>query len=206
MKAGPIRLMMVMLVVSGSLIAGSGIWIHAKALLAQILLRQAWEQTLSQGRTVKPWPWADTWPVARFRAPGYQEDLIVLAGQAGAALAFGPGMLADGAAPGKLGTTILAGHRDTSFKFLQQVKPGDVFLLQDGGGEQWRYRVSSTSVRRAENLYIEQLPIARLALVTCYPFDALLPGTPQRYLVMAERIQEFQGRLMPQNGKADNPI
>ncbi len=181
-------LLIVMLMVGGSLLCGSGVWIHAKALLAQVLLRQAWEQTLTQELAVKPWPWADTWPVARLRAPKYEQDLIVLAGQAGATLAFGPGMLANSAGPGKPGTCILAGHRDASFSFLQQVQPDDVFVLEDGNGKQWKYRVSSTSVRPAEDLYLEHLPISRLALVTCYPFDAVLPGTPQRYVVIAERI------------------
>ncbi len=187
MKSRLTLLLIALFVVGGSLLCSGGGWIHVKALLAQVLLRQAWEQTLTQGTTFKPWPWADTWPVARLRAPEYGQDLIVLAGQAGATLAFGPGMLAESARPGKPGTCVLAGHRDTSFSFLQQVQPGDVFVLEDRNGDQWKYRVSSITVRLAENLYLEQLPIARLALITCYPFHALRPGTPQRYVVLAER-------------------
>ncbi|MEA2114417.1 MAG: class GN sortase [Thermodesulfobacteriota bacterium] len=188
MKSKLTLLLIVMLMVGGSLLCGSGVWIHSKALLAQVLLRQAWEETLAQGKPVKPWPWADTWPVARLHAPKYGKNLIVLAGQAGSTLAFGPGMLADGGSPGKPGTCILAGHRDTSFRFLQQVQPGDVFVLEDDNSVRWRYKVSSTIIRQAETLYLEHLPISRLALVTCYPFDAVLRGTPKRYVVLAERI------------------
>ena len=188
MKGGFTLPLIIVLVLSGSLLCSSGMWIHAKALLAQALLRQAWDQTLRQGQPFKPWPWADTWPVARLQAPKYGQDLIVLAGQAGATLAFGPGLLTDGAGPGKPGTCILAGHRDTSFSFLQLVQPGDFFVLEDKNGDQWRYRVTSTTVQQAEELYIDQLPAARLALITCYPFHAVHPGTPQRYLVLADKI------------------
>lgn len=182
------RLLIVLLVIGGGLLCSNSVWIHAKAGIAQVLLRHAWARTLRQGQAARAWPWADTWPVARLQAPKYDQDLIVLAGQAGATLAFGPGMLTQGAEPGKAGTCILAGHRDTSFHFLQQVKVGDMLTMTDRNGVQWNYRITSTAVRQAENLYVRQLPAARLALITCFPFDAVLPGTPQRYVVEAVRI------------------
>lgn len=65
-------------------------WIHAKAALAQWLLERSWQQGLAQGEAPPPWPWADTRPVARLLRPdgGMQ---IVLAGDSGRVLAFGPG-------------------------------------------------------------------------------------------------------------------
>src|SRR5688572_1545522 len=48
---------------------GQGIYIHLKARLAQYLIADAWRKTLTGARAVKPWPWADTWPVARLEAP-----------------------------------------------------------------------------------------------------------------------------------------
>ncbi len=119
-----------MLAAVGLLFCGKGAWIHGKALLAQLLLQQAWEQTRSGNVQVKPWPWADIWPVARLRMEKYNRDLIVLAGQSGQALAFGPGMLSTGAAPGQPGTCILAAHRDSHFKFLRKVETGDVFTME----------------------------------------------------------------------------
>ncbi|MCW5214848.1 class GN sortase, partial [Desulfobulbus sp. US5] len=85
----------------GMICFGNGLWIHGKALLAQVLLQRAWAQTQVRGESVKPWPWADTWPVARLRTEKYNQDLIVLAGQSGQALAFGPGMLEVGGKPGQ---------------------------------------------------------------------------------------------------------
>ena len=46
---------------------GGAALIHGKAWLAQRLLDRAWAATLAGGHEVKPWPWADTWPVARLQ-------------------------------------------------------------------------------------------------------------------------------------------
>jgi sortase A len=53
------------LVLIGLWQTGSGAWIYMKAQLAQVLLQRAWAGTLAGQRHVKPWPWADTWPIAR---------------------------------------------------------------------------------------------------------------------------------------------
>ena len=45
------------------------------------------------GRPVKPWSWADTWPVARIIVPRIGRSAIALAGASGQALAFGLGVL-----------------------------------------------------------------------------------------------------------------
>ena len=50
---------------AGIVLCGEGLWIHAKAILAQVLLERAFAQTLTTGKPVKPWSWADTWPEAR---------------------------------------------------------------------------------------------------------------------------------------------
>ena len=80
---------------------GHGAWIHAKAQLAQYLLQRAWTRTLRGEPASKPWPWADTWPVARLRVPAHGVDLIVLTGVSGLTLAFGPGHAPNSAAPGE---------------------------------------------------------------------------------------------------------
>src|SRR5512134_469774 len=98
---------------------GQGGWIYAKALLAQHMLQHAWARTLAGEREVRPWPWADTWPVARLRVPVHGIDLIVLDGVSGRTLAFGPGHAGGSAPPGAPGTAIISGHRDTHFRFLQ---------------------------------------------------------------------------------------
>ena len=79
------------LFVLGVLCLGQASWIHAKALVAQVLLRRAWAETQRGAQTARPWPWADTWPVARLRSEQHGVDLIVLEGATGEATAFAPG-------------------------------------------------------------------------------------------------------------------
>ncbi len=166
--------------------AGSGAWIHAKARLAQWLLAQAWERTLAGETAVRPWPWADTWPVARLRIAARNLDVIVLEGDSGSSLAFGPGLAASSSRPGQAGTALISAHRDTHFRALADVRPGDAIELETSDGH-WTYHVVATAVIDAEHDSVVKDPLRdQLILSTCYPFDALIPGGPLRYLVYAD--------------------
>lgn len=180
-------LLVLSMVLLGLWQTGSGAWIYLKAQLAQVLLQQAWAGTVAGQQDVKPWPWADTWPMARLTVPSEQIDLIVLNGAYGRTLAFGPGYLESSALPGSPGTTILTGHRDTHFHFLQRLKEGEEILLTTNNNQLHRYRVSSRTVVDVASASIRQDRQGRqLALVTCYPFDPISPGGPLRYVVIAE--------------------
>ncbi len=173
-------------------LGGAGL-IHAKAWLVQGLLQASWAATLAGAETVRPWPWADTWPVARLQAPRLGVDRIVLAGTSGRTMAFGPGHMDGTALPGAPGHSILSGHRDTHFRFLEDLAPGDALSVQGPNGAWRAYRVSGTGVidaRRARLVPGDATP--RLKLVTCYPFDAIAPGGPLRYVVSAEAEAEAE--------------
>ena len=94
------------LMACGAVLVGQAIWIHAKAVLAQVLLERAFAATLATGHDVKPWSWADTWPVARVVGPAAHRSAIVLAGASGQALAFGPGHVERTPEAGEPGTAI----------------------------------------------------------------------------------------------------
>jgi sortase A len=102
---------------------GQGACIPAKAWVAQELMQRAWRRAERGESRPVPWPWADTWPVARLSAKGGEIELIVLAGGSGRTLAFGPGHLSASALPGEFGNSVIAGHRDTHFQFLQHPRP-----------------------------------------------------------------------------------
>src|SRR5205085_7299665 len=114
-----------LLAVAGLILFGQGAWIHAKALLAQVLLQRAFSETIATGRDTKPWSWADTWPVARIEVKRIGASAIVLAGSSGQALAFGPGHVEHTAEAGERGIAVYAAHRDTHFRFLKNVAVGD---------------------------------------------------------------------------------
>ena len=188
MRGKAIRVALLALVVLGAWQVGHGVWIYAKARLAQHLLQRAWARTLAGEADVKPWPWADTWPVARLRVPAHQADLIVLDGVSGRTLAFGPGHAPGSAPPGAAGTAIVSGHRDTHFRFLERVRAGDEVLIEAPGRPPVRFVVRETAVVDSRTAVIRRDgDTAGLALVTCYPFDAVTPGGPLRYVVVAER-------------------
>jgi len=174
------------LLVVGGWQTGRGTWIQAKAVLAQILIAQAWSRTLNGETKVKPWPWADTWPIARLLVPRLGLERYVLEGADGSALAFGPGHALGTALPGAKGNSVIGGHRDTHLAFLREIRPGDALIVERPDGIRVSYRVSSTEVLDRRDVWImEQAGSSRLTLVTCYPFDALRAGGPQRYVLLA---------------------
>ncbi len=166
---------------------GSGVYIHAKAAVAQHLLQRAWDRSLAGEREVEPWPWADTWPVARLEVPAHGVDLFVLAGGTGHTLAWGPGHLAGTAPVGAPGNAVVAGHRDTHFAFLRELRVGDEIHTEDVAGRQRVYRVARSFVTHDRDAsVIAPSEDTRLTLVTCWPFGAAVPGGSQRYVVVAE--------------------
>src|SRR6266702_6739131 len=176
------------LALAGLLLFGQGAYIHAKALLAQVLLERAFSETIASGREVKPWSWADTWPVARIEVKRLHASAIVLAGSSGQALAFGPGHVERTPDAGERGVAVYSAHRDTHFAFLKNVVVGDEIDVTRHDGRTLRYRVETTSVVRFDASGIDPLADGHeLVLSPCWPFDALTQG-PERYLVHATMI------------------
>ena len=164
--------------------------IEAKAWMAPLLIERAWQRSLNDGgRPVKPWPWADTWPVARLTVPEQGIELLVLAGDSGNALAFGPGLAPYSTPPGVRGVAVIAGHRDTHFTFLRHARVGDNLLLETADGVLHKYRVKAARVVDSDREQISTDDQRQaLLLVTCYPFDTLRVGGPLRYAVRAEPV------------------
>ncbi len=184
-----------LLLVGGVIFTLSGLWIPTKALLAQVLLHHAWQQSLvyqqkenQEGKksTILPWPWADSWPVGRILVQRLGIDEIILEGSSGEALAFGPGHELQSALPGSDQHVILYGHRDTSFSFLAKLKKGDTITLEGLEGKQ-SYSVEAMEVVDASALFLQKEGKGIVSLITCYPFWQPVPGSTLRYLVTAKR-------------------
>ncbi len=159
-------------------------WIYTKAILAQQLIKQAWQQTIADGEFVKPWPWADTWPVGRLQVTAYDVDLYILNGDQGSTLAFGPGMMTHSSYRGDA-PIILAGHRDTHFRFMEKLKQGDRLGFTDTSGQQHFYVIRELSIEDSNKQRLSITDNEALILITCYPFDVLDVGGPQRYVARA---------------------
>jgi sortase A len=163
-------------------------YVYAKAGLAQWLLRGAFARCLETGAPARPWPWADTLAVARLEVPRLGVDQIVLSSAAGRALAFGPALSSASAAPGAIGNTVISAHRDTHFRFMAELARGDLVWIETAEGR-FAYRVEAHEVVDSRHARIGlAADAAHLTLVTCYPFEALLPGGPLRYVVSARLV------------------
>jgi len=183
------RLLMACLLCLGFWHLGTGAYIPAKAWLAQELMHRAWVRAARGAERPAPWPWADTFPVARLTAKSREVDLIVLEGGSGRTLAFGPGHLSASALPGETGNAIIAGHRDTHFQFLRDVEAGELLSIESSKGQKHVYKVLGADVvdSRKGSLVLDT-DAAMLTLVTCYPFDAREAGGPLRYVVTAKML------------------
>lgn len=162
-----------------------GARIKAKAMVAQLLLENAWSRTLDGETQSKPWPWADVWPVLKLEAPRFHKTAIALSGVSGQAMAFGPGLMQQSPAPGEPGMSIIAAHRDTHFAFLKSIAIGDDILVTVPEGSVLRFTVTETRVVNANQsgLYTDgETP--QIALVTCWPFNAATRGD-QRFVAIA---------------------
>jgi sortase A len=182
------RWFQLLLAVGGVWLLIAGGWIHAKAALAQVLLERAWQETLGGETKVRPWQWADTWPIARLEIPRLGASMIVLAGASGSTLAFGPGHTHGTALPGERGTSIVSGHRDTHFAVLEGLRQGDAIAVERTDGRIIQYEVEQIQLADARTMRIGIVADENaLVLVTCWPFDAVIPGGPLRYVVTTRR-------------------
>jgi len=164
------------------LLAQAGI-MSAKAQLAPVLLARSFDRALAGETDARPWPWADMVPVARLKAPGAERSWIVVSEAGGEALAFSPAHMAATPPPGEPGVSVIAAHRDTHFAGLGALQPGDHLEVTRTDGTRARFVMTGSEVVRhdASGIHPHDGGPPRLALVTCWPFDAVTPG-PLRYV------------------------
>ncbi len=178
-----------------------GGYLLIKAHFAQYLLAHTWQkqQLISKEKSeqLKPWPWADFYPVAKLEFNGFNTSYIVLNNDSGHALAFGPGVnqfnlsTKDEVISDAL---VISAHNDTHFAILKELTLGDEVTLVLESTLKQTFRVNDISI---VDLNVEQLVlltdpryrlkdnplIKELILVTCYPFDGVNNATTLRYVV-----------------------
>jgi sortase A len=180
------RLALGLLLALGVALLAAGFWLPAKAELAQHLLNRAWVRTTEGSAAAKPWPWADTHPVARLTLPDGREPLTVLTGASGRNLAFAPALMDGSAVPGAPGVSVIAGHRDTHFRPLAELAIGDELTLERPDGSALTYEVTALDVVDSARVQLRlDSEESVVVLVTCWPFDTAAVGGSWRYVVTA---------------------
>jgi len=179
---------LVALLIGLACVAESG-WIHVKASLAQALIAMAWRRTQEGEPNARPWPWADTRPIAKLTVGNDARELMILEGTSGRNLAFGPTHDPASALPGEPGNSVIEGHRDTHFSLLHELRIGDRLRVDRADGLPAWFAVTDLRIVDSQRWRIAlDSDTPRLTLVTCYPFDAIRPGGPLRYVVTADLI------------------
>ncbi len=127
-----------------------------------------------------------TFPRAVLRIPSIRLEVPVYAGTSTAVLNRGAGSIEGTAWPGSdEGNIGIAAHRDSFFRPLQDVSPGDQLYI-DTVQSTRRYRVTSISVVEPQDVAVlADTRRPSVTLVTCYPFN-YLGAAPQRFIVRAE--------------------
>ena len=123
-------------------------------------------------------------PIARLTIPRLATGLYVVEGDGARQLRRAPGHLSGTAMPGDIGNCVIAGHRDTHFRVLKDIRQGDEIVLETRNGE-YTYRVRTTQVvSPRDTTSLRPTQDAELHLVTCYPFY-YLGSAPKRFIVDA---------------------
>jgi sortase A len=200
-----IRFLALSILVAGACLTGHALYMHAKAELAGVLIRRAWEQSIGSGKPHVPWAWADTHPIGRLRIPRLGYDEIILEGATPRTLAFGPARLLTGAGMGEPGNLWLAGHRTSWFRSLEGIAPGDTIQVEwfdphRGGLHERTYTVNMIRVMEPGDVpALAPTADDSLTLLTCYPFGSS-PRSPQRFVVRASPLAAI--RIATAGGRA----
>ena len=185
-----LRLLTIVILLAGTCLTARAAYMDAKAQLAGFLIRRAWTQTSTSGDPRAPWPWADTHPIARLQIPRLGYDEIVLDAATPRSLNFGPALVLSAAPIGKPGNVVLAGHRTSWFRPLENIAQGDTIQISWFDSRrrvlyQRTYMVTLVQVVDPQDLaLLAPTTEDALTLITCYPFSSS-PRSPLRFIVRA---------------------
>lgn len=153
-----------------------------------MLLKSAWQQSMSSGEKTRLFGWSDYWPAARLRFNNQGKTLYIYEGVSDDIISWGPGHLTTSSTPGETGNAVIFGSSSTHFGVLQYVNEGDVLEAETLEGLS-RFKVSELRVTHKDQLPLKSgSSRASLTLITDYPFGQQKPDPKYHYVVRAYRI------------------
>jgi sortase A len=192
------------LIAAGCLISLHASWLPAKAWLSQVLISYSWQKSQTQNSmrkneylttrasnniAIKPWPWADTFPIAELSIERLEENIVILNGGDPTTLAFSAGAIAPFNQANSITPFVVAGHNDSHFAFLENILMKDIISMRDQHGKSQLYQVEAIDIIDAST---GKLPIlandSSLILITCYPFNNLSNNRDERYIITAKLL------------------
>ncbi len=123
-------------------------------------------------------------PVGRIEIPRLGVSAVIRAGSDARTLRLAVGHIPGTALPGEIGNIGLAGHRDTFFRRLRDIRPTDDIRVVTTTGT-FTFKVDTTRVVSPKDTWVlDPTSTTTLTLVTCYPFR-YIGSAPQRFIVHA---------------------
>jgi len=127
--------------------------------------------------------------LGRVDIPRLELSAMVVEGASSRVLRLAVGHVPGTALPWQSGNVALVAHRDTFFRHLGELKPGDIVRMTVPGAR-YSYRVTFTDVVTPDQTWVlEPSSGESLTLITCYPFH-FIGLAPRRFVVRARRLNE----------------
>ena len=188
-----------LIILAGLVVIGIGVWQivetnfmtdaslkEAKRIVAQAESKYDEEEPIKNLKKIDPPKFGDT--IGLLTIPKINSELAIVEGTDPNDLKKGVGHYKGSYFPGENGQIVLSGHRDTVFRRLGELKPGDIFEVQLANGMS-KYELTHTKIVDAEDRTIITLQNTQeeLIVITCYPFR-FVGNAPQRYIIYAKPI------------------
>lgn len=156
------------------------------------------------GRLSEPHILADGEVIGEIQVPRLGLDVMVVQGDSAANLRRAVGHLSKSALPGEWGNVALAGHRDTFFRPLRDIRLGDEIRFKTQA-RSFQYRVESIEVVAPTDIRVLEPSTGHdLTLLTCYPIYYVGPA-PNRLVVRALEINGIVREQLAKEAKAYGP-
>ncbi|MFS0775756.1 class D sortase [Neobacillus sp. 3P2-tot-E-2] len=187
------------IILAGLVVIGIGVWQivetnfmtdaslkEAKRIVAQAESKYEQEEPIKNLKKIDPPKFGDT--IGLLTIPKIKSELAIVEGTDPNDLKKGVGHYKGSYFPGENGQIVLSGHRDTVFRRLGELKPGDIFEVELANGK-FKYELTHTKIVDAEDRTIITLQNSQeeLIVITCYPFR-YVGNAPQRYIIYAKPI------------------
>lgn len=177
---------------SGAIALALCMYLWADAQMYQVMQNRRLDSVIAaevQPARVGSWDSVPTSPtlgsIGRLEVPRLALSVIVLEGDDPKTLRRGVGRIPGTAKPGEPGNLAIAGHRDTFFRVLRDIRSDDVVRLTTSSGS-FLYRVRFVRVVAPTQTEVLGSTVRQtLTLITCYPFS-YFGHAPNRFVVTAE--------------------
>jgi LPXTG-site transpeptidase (sortase) family protein len=141
----------------------------------------------SAGKTAEHVPAIEGNAIGEMEVPRLGLNAVFVQGDSPKILRRAVGHISETALPGEAGNVVLTAHRDTFFRPLRHIRPGDTIELETLDGE-FGYQVDFTEVVAPSDVAVLQASGENtLTLVTCFPFYFVGPA-PKRFIVRAHQV------------------